>query len=85
MDEILAALGLPTTATPGQAVDAIEAMKAQIAALKLSAKGLPKDIDPAALAAKMSVGLDRETAIEVLRNQAAEDAAATPAPKGKGR
>ena len=71
MNEILAALGLPETATPGQAVDAIEA-------LKLKSKGLPKDIDPAALAQKLAAGLDKETAIEVLRNQAAEDAANAP-------
>ena len=77
MNEILAALGLPENATPGQAVDAIET-------LKLKSKGIPKDIDSAALAEKMAAGLDKETAIAVIRNQAAEDAANAPAPK-KGR
>jgi len=76
MNEILAALGLPENATAGQAVDAIEA-------LKLKSKGLPKDIDPDALAQKMAAGLDKETAIAVLRDQAVQDAAA--APKGKGK
>lgn len=76
MNEILAALGLPETATAGQAVDAIEA-------LKLKSKGLPRDIDADALAAKMAAGLDKETAIAVLRGQADQDAVA--APKGKGR
>jgi len=76
MNEILAALGLPENATTGQAVDAIEA-------LKLKSKGLPKDIDPVLLQQKIAAGLDKETAIAVIRAQAAEDAANTPAPKGR--
>ena len=77
MKDILAALGLPENATAAQAVEAIEALNLQL-------KGLPKDIDPKALAEKTALGLDRDTAIQVMRSQAAEDAARTSSkPKSK--
>jgi hypothetical protein len=58
-----------------------ESAAAEVEAMQDTAA--PKGIAEAAIAAKVAVGLTRDQAIEVLKNQAAEDAAAAKAKKAK--
>lgn len=92
MKEIISLLGLKENATEEQIVKNLEKRLAAhdeavetIEQFKAAAKGIPKTVNPEALAEKLRAGLGKEQAIEVLAKQAAHDKAKPhdAAPKSK--